>query len=82
MTTVLTDKAWHQLPVEEVLESLGVNSSTGLSAAEVRHRQREFGPNRVTARHGIPGWIKFLQQFNQPLVYILLIAVAVTAFLG
>lgn len=82
MTTVLTDKAWHQLPVEEVLESLGVNSSTGLSAAEVRHRQKEFGPNRVTARHGIPGWIKFLQQFNQPLVYILLIAVAVTAFLG
>ena len=82
MTTVLTDKAWHQLPVEEVLESLGVNSSTGLSAAEVRHRQREFGPNRVTARLGIPGWIKFLQQFNQPLVYILLIAVAVTAFLG
>lgn len=82
MTTVLTDKAWHQLPVEEVLESLGVNSSIGLSAAEVHHRQKEFGPNRVTARHGIPGWIKFLQQFNQPLVYILLIAVAVTAFLG
>jgi hypothetical protein len=28
------------------------------------------------------GWVKFLQQFNQPLVYILLLAVGVTAFLG
>jgi cation-transporting P-type ATPase F len=82
MTIVLTDKAWHQLPVEKVMEFLGVNSSTGLSAAEVRRRQKEFGPNRITARRGTAGWIKFLQQFNQPLVYILLIAVAVTAFLG
>jgi len=79
---MLTDKEWHQLPVEKVVEFLGVNPSTGLSAEEVRRRQKEFGPNRVTVRRGTPGWIKFLQQFNQPLVYILLIAVAVTAFLG
>lgn len=82
MNIELNDKAWHQLPLEKVLEFLGVNSSSGLSASEVRGRQKEFGPNRVTARSGTPGWIRFLQQFNQPLVYILLIAVAVTAFLG
>ncbi|MGA9117388.1 MAG: cation-transporting P-type ATPase [Bacteroidota bacterium] len=82
MTIMLTDKAWHQLPVEKVVEFLSVNASTGLAADEVRRRQKEFGPNRVTVRRGTPGWMKFLQQFNQPLVYILLIAVAVTAFLG
>jgi len=38
--------------------------------------------SRVTARRGTPAWRKFLQQFNQPLVYILLLAVGVTAFLG
>ena len=42
----------------------------------------KIGPNRVTARRGTPAWLKFLQQFNQPLVYILLLAVGVTAFLG
>jgi Ca2+-transporting ATPase len=78
----MTDRLWHQLSVEEVVKFLDVNPSTGLSAAEVRSRQKEFGPNRVTVRRGTPGWIKFLQQFNQPLVYILLIAGAVTAFLG
>ena len=78
----LKDKPWHQLPSEEIVGFLDANLSTGLSAEEVRRRQKEFGPNRVTARHGTPAWFKFLQQFNQPLVYILLVAVGVTAFLG
>ena len=32
-------------------------------------------------RRGTPAWLKFLRQFNQPLVYILLVASGVTAFL-
>ena len=76
------DKVWHQLPASEVTQFLDVNLSTGLSADEVRRRQKEHGPNRVTARRGTPTWLKFLKQFNQPLVYILLVAVGVTAFLG
>ncbi|HEX5398138.1 MAG TPA: cation-transporting P-type ATPase [Verrucomicrobiae bacterium] len=76
------DKPWHQLSAEDVVGILGVNLSSGLSAEEVLRRQKEFGPNRVTKRHGTPAWLKFLQQFNQPLVYILLLAVGVTAFLG
>jgi Ca2+-transporting ATPase len=78
----LKDKLWHQLPVEEVLQLLRVTSATGLSAEEVQRRQKESGPNRVTARRGTPAWLQFLRQFNQPLVYILLVAVGVTAFLG
>src|SRR5687768_5765556 len=78
----LKDKPWHQLASEEVIELLGVNLKTGLSLEEVSRRQKEFGPNRVSARRGTPPWKKFLQQFNQPLVYILLIASAITAFLG
>lgn len=78
----LNDKLWHQLPAEEVVKLLGVDLASGLSADQVRRRQKEFGLNRVTARRGTPVWLKFLQQFNQPLVYILLLAVGVTAFLG
>ena len=62
----LNDKPWHTLLVEEVVGFLGVNLATGLSADEVRSRQKEFGPNRVTSRRGAPVWMKFLQQFNQP----------------
>lgn len=78
----LAGNLWHQLPAEEVVQFLGVNLATSLMPEEVRRRQKESGPNRVTARRGTPAWVKFLQQFNQPLVYILLVAVGVTAFLG
>jgi magnesium-transporting ATPase (P-type) len=61
---------------------LDVDVTTGLSDAEVRRRREVFGPNRVTARRGTPAWLKFLRQFNQALVYILLVAGVVTAVLG
>ncbi|MBL9190157.1 MAG: cation-transporting P-type ATPase [Opitutaceae bacterium] len=73
---------WHHVPTEEVLQFLDVDLTTGLSIDEVERRRRQFGPNRVTARRTTPVWLKFMQQFNQPLVYILLLAVGVTAFLG
>ena len=73
---------WHHARPAEVLRLLDVDVLKGLAADEVARRQKEFGPNRVAARRGTPGWIKFLRQFNQPLVYILIVAVGVTAFLG
>lgn len=78
----LSNKAWHHAESGEVVQMLGVSLVTGLSGEEVLRRQREFGPNRVTSRRGAPAWLKFLRQFNQPLVYILLLAVIVTASLG
>jgi Ca2+-transporting ATPase len=60
---------------------LDADLKTGLSSAEVKHRLEKFGPNVVRARRGTPAWLKFGQQFNQPLVYILLLAGGVTAFL-
>ncbi|MBI3849931.1 MAG: cation-transporting P-type ATPase [Verrucomicrobia bacterium] len=75
-------KHFHQLHADEVQRLLDVNLQTGLAAAEAKRRQARFGPNRVTPRRGTPAWLNFLQQFNQPLVYILLVASGVTAFLG
>ena len=72
---------WHQLPATEVAQWIGVHVSTGPSEKELALRRKELGPNRVTARRGTPVWLQFLHQFNQPLVYILLLAVGVTAFL-
>ena len=74
--------AWHHLHGEEVLRLLGVDLETGLTVAEVKRRQTQFGLNRIAARAGTPLWRQLLNQFNQPLVYILLAAVVVTALLG
>jgi len=74
--------AWHSITAEEAAHTLGVTVATGLSKAEVKRRQAESGPNKVSARRGTPAWLKFLQQFHQPLVYVMLVAVGVTSFLG
>jgi len=63
---------WHHLHAEEVLRLLDVDLKAGLSAVEVKRRLEKFGPNVVRPRRGTPAWLKFLQQFNQPLVFILL----------
>jgi len=82
MTKPATTTNWHQLPATEAARLLDVDLKTGLAGEEVKRRQAKFGLNRITSRPGTPAWVKFLQQFNQPLVYILLAAVGVTAFLG
>ena len=74
--------AWHDLPADETARRLTVDPQLGLSADEASRRRHEFGPNQLTARRGTPGWLKFLQQFNQALVYILLAATAISAALG
>ncbi len=73
---------WHSITAEEVASTLGVSIAAGLNTAEVMRRQEESGPNRMTARRGKPVWLRFLLQFHQPLVYIMIVAVAVTTFLG
>jgi Ca2+-transporting ATPase len=77
-----TSNRWHHLQAEEVVRLLDADLKRGLSEAEIKHRLEKFGPNVVSPRRGTPAWIKFLQQFHQPLVYILLAAGAVTALLG
>jgi len=72
---------WHQRPIEEIVRELSVDFNRGLSESEVKIRQEKFGPNRLTARSGTSAFKRFLLQFHQPLIYILLAATAVTFFL-
>ncbi|MGY2725092.1 cation-transporting P-type ATPase [Thermostichus sp. OS-CIW-26] len=80
---------WHALPEEDVARQivavdllLAALLERGLSQAEVIQRQKQYGPNELKAKAATPAWVKFLQQFNQSLLYILMVAGAVKAFLG
>jgi len=75
---VLSEKMWHSLAQEEVLQRVETDSSRGLSRDEVALRQKLFGSNVLTPKKGKPAWLRFLLQFHQPLVYILLAAALVT----
>jgi magnesium-transporting ATPase (P-type) len=81
MQTILSHH-WHQLPAAETLDLLDVDPDRGLDQFEVGHRQERFGRNVLTSRRAQSPLVLFLLQFHQPLIYILLAAVLVTAMLG
>ena len=76
----LLSRYWHHLPDDEVVALLESDGHKGLDTFEVAHRQGSFGTNRLTLKKGKSPLTLFLLQFNQPLIYILLVA-AITTFL-
>ncbi|WP_017662834.1 cation-transporting P-type ATPase [Baaleninema simplex] len=74
--------SFHALPDHEIIKSLGSSAESGLTPEEVARRYEQYGWNELQFQPGKPAWLRFLLQFNQPLLYILLLAGAVKAFLG
>ena len=66
------------LDVETVATRLDVNPTTGLSDAEAARRLEADGPNELRGTPPVPTWRKILAQFQDPLIYLLLAAVAVS----
>jgi cation-transporting P-type ATPase F len=81
-TEVIQSSQWHNLPTQEITRHLGTNLNTGLNSTEVAKRQERFGANELKSKPGKGLLIRFILQFNQPLLYILLIAGAIKALLG
>lgn len=72
---------WHSSKESDIIQELSVNIDAGLSGADVAERRNKFGRNVITQKKGTHPVILFLMQFNQPLVYILLVASLITAVL-
>nr|WP_313898215.1 cation-transporting P-type ATPase [Nodosilinea sp. LEGE 07298] len=77
--TMLT---WHQVEGREIRQQLGVDPETGLSTQEAQARLERYGANELKGKAGKHPVVLFLLQFNQPLLYILLIAGLIKALLG
>ena len=78
----LLERHWHHLPATEVLDLLDADGERGLDRFEVTGRQERFGPNALTPPKGKSPLRRFLEQFHQALVYILLAAILVKLALG
>lgn len=73
---------YHALSDHEILKSLDTDAEAGLCTEEVARRYEQYGWNELQFKPGKPAWLKFLLQFNQPLLYVLLLAGMVKAILG
>ncbi len=74
----LLGKHWHHLPTTEVVELLDSHIDKGLDLFEIKHRQERFGKNALTPKRGPSPLQRFLAQFNNPLLYILMVSSVIT----
>ena len=70
---------WYRLPKEEIFELLD-SCDTGLTSSEAMTRLKSYGYNELKIKKQGP-LIRFLLQFHNPLVYVLLAASVLTSIL-
>jgi Ca2+-transporting ATPase len=63
----------------EVVAELGTDVRLGLQELEARSRLERYGRNELAAEKAVPPWRRFLAQFQDVLVILLLIATAISA---
>ena len=70
----------------EVVAELDTDPGAGLTAAEAARRLQRYGRNELEAEKPLPAWRRFLGQFADPLIYLLIaaavVAIAAWAFEG
>src|SRR5262249_13460225 len=64
--------AWHAISDGDVVKRLITDSEKGLDSAEASARLQKYGPNRLPEGKKRGPFMRFLAQFNNILVYVLL----------
>ncbi|KAK3606471.1 hypothetical protein CHS0354_041418 [Potamilus streckersoni] len=72
----------HTKSVEEVLEYFNVDENVGLTDDQVKKAREKYGPNELPAEEGKPLWELILEQFDDLLVKILLLAAVISFVLA
>ena len=71
---------WHLRRASEALQTLDVSPETGLDSDEADRRLGLYGANELRSAPPVPLWRKIVRQFQDPLIYLLLAAIAISVF--
>ncbi len=77
----MNDFYWHASLIEDVAKKLKTDQKNGLSEEEAKKRLREYGPNQITEQKKKSPLLILLSQFNDIMIWILLFAAIISAFL-
>ncbi|MGD9727668.1 MAG: cation-transporting P-type ATPase [Nitrospiraceae bacterium] len=73
---------WHNLELNEVVARFGTDQQIGLTRQEAERRLAQHGPNRLPPPYKRPMWLRFLLQFHNVLIYMMLIAAVIALLLS
>lgn len=74
--------AWHALSVDQTCERLSTSLRHGLASEDAQLRLERTGANSLTEAPRRSGFVRFMLQFHNPLIYVLMGAALVTMALG
>jgi Ca2+-transporting ATPase len=72
----------HALTADEVVQRLGVDPARGLDTTEVVARREQWGANVLDEPTPRPRWLRFVDQFRNLLVALLVVAAVVAGAIG
>jgi magnesium-transporting ATPase (P-type) len=75
-----SSESWHAETEKTVIDRLKT-AVDGLSKEEANNRLLQYGPNRITETKTRGPLLRFLSQFHNVLIYVLIVAAVVTAIL-
>lgn len=73
---------WYKKSKNEILKELDVNEKNGLSSNEALRRLEKYGKNKLKTKKKKTLFKQFLSQLKDVMIYILIIAAIISAFLG
>ena len=73
---------WHTKNIKETVKELRTNIKTGLSEEDVKIRQEEFGKNKIEEGKKVSLLVKFLAQFKDFMIIILILAAGISALVS
>ena len=76
-----SEKYWHSLKLTKIVRQFETDLQQGLFPKVVSDRQNKYGLNALTQKKRKGSLVIFLEQFGNPLIYILLAAAAITGIL-
>ncbi|MES9851344.1 MAG: cation-transporting P-type ATPase [Candidatus Thiodiazotropha sp. L084R] len=72
------DDHWYMVDFKQVISRLD-SAESGLSSEQAHERYLRYGANRLPEPEPVPPWLRFLYQFHNLLIYVLIVAGVVTA---
>ena len=73
---------WYKKSKNEILKELDVDEKNGLSSNEALRRLEKYGKNKLVTKKKKTLFKQFLSQLKDVMIYILIIAAIISAFLG
>ena len=73
---------WFNQTVKNTVEQLETNEENGLTKEEVKKRQEKYGLNELAAKKKKSTFVKFLEQFKDFMIIVLIISAIISGIVG